>query len=78
MNLKVQGDADVMCDIEGDNNSIFMIGVNGTQLKMDQKKVEQDFSYVIKDEKADESKNKKELSGVIEKLSITKKVESEA
>ena len=50
INMKVQGDAEVLCDIEGDNNSIFIIGVNSTSLKMEQKKVESEFKYTFKEE----------------------------
>lgn len=47
------------CDLESDNNSVMMIGINN-QNKAEVKKVDEEFEFPLKEEKDDKKKKKKE------------------
>lgn len=79
--MKLQGDATVECDLESDNNSVMMIGINN-QNKAEVKKVDEEFEFPLKDEKDDKKKKKKKEgsdneSGVLKSLTIKKKMDGD-
>lgn len=73
--LKVGGDAQLLCEIEGDNTSLFMLGIHNKELKIEAKKVEKDFQFPIKTDK--KAKKKKGLIGKLKDMLGVKKKQEE-